>query len=364
MRRIAIQDLEINMIVARTVYAGDGRILLHPGINLNNDYIKRLGDLGVSSIYIKDKFLDDITVEDVVSEKTRVETVQAIRDNFFQLEKGHKLNTKTVQKLVDKLIDELLSSKNLLVNLSDIRTFDDYTFAHSVNVAILSIMTGISMQYNQLQLKELGIGALLHDLGKTKIDVKILNKPDDLNNEEFEEIKRHPEYGFQILRHYEEISLLSAHIAFQHHERWDGHGYPRQLSGENILAYARIVAVADVYDALLADRPYRPAYSINQATTIIKRMAGIYLDSNCVDAFLSNIAIFPISSFLELNTGEIGVVVDVNKEQPSRPVIRIIYGKNRRPLSKSHEIDLSKLSTITIKKTLTEKEISLLGSES
>jgi HD-GYP domain-containing protein (c-di-GMP phosphodiesterase class II) len=363
MRRIAIHNLATNMIVARTVYASDGRILLHEGIALNKDYIKRLGDLGISSIYIRDKFVEDDNIKDVVSEKIRVETIQAIRDNFYELEKGRRLNTKRIHTLVNNLIDELLINSNLLVNLADIRSFDDYTFAHSVNVAILSIMTGITMQYNELQLKELGIGALLHDLGKTKIDVNILNKPDDLNKEEFEEIKRHPQYGFDMLRKHDDISLLSAHIAFQHHERWDGHGYPRQLSGEKILEYARIVAVADVYDALLADRPYRPSYSINQASTIVKRMAGTFLDVNCVDAFLSNIAIFPIGSFLELNTGETGVVVDVNKEMPSRPIVKIIYGKDRHPLFKSHEIDLSKLSTITVKKVLTGQEISLLSNE-
>ena len=157
--------------------------------------------------------------------------------------------------MVDQIIDELLADLSVLVNLTDIRTFDDYTFASLSNVSVLAIMTGITMGYNDLQLKELGVGAILHDLGKIRIDKSILSKTGELSKEEYEEVKRHPVYGFEILRQYQDVSLLSANVAFQHHERWDGSGYPRGLSGENILEYARIVAACDVYDALLADRP-------------------------------------------------------------------------------------------------------------
>ncbi|MBC7076240.1 MAG: HD-GYP domain-containing protein, partial [Syntrophomonadaceae bacterium] len=242
----------------------------------------------------------------------------------------------------------LLSNRDILIHMSDIRTFDDYTFAHSVNVCILSLITGITLGYDDLKLRDLGIGALLHDIGKTKIDKEILNKPDDLTKEEFNEIKKHTVYGFKILRQYDDIPLLSAHIAYQHHERWDGQGYPRGLSDKNIHEYARIVAVADVYDALLADRPYRPSYTVNQAITILKRMSGIYLDANCVDSLIANIAIYPIGSVIELNTGEIGVVVDVNKKAPSKPVVKIILDKNNRKLPQPYEVDLSKFSTVVI----------------
>jgi HD-GYP domain-containing protein (c-di-GMP phosphodiesterase class II) len=221
-------------------------------------------------------------------------------------------------------------------------------------------MCGISLSYHDLKLKELGIGALLHDIGKTKIDISILNKEEDLTREEFIEIKKHSEYGFNILRQYPDVSLLSAHIAFQHHERWDGKGYPRQLDGDKILEYARIVAVADVYDALLADRPYRPSYSVSQAITILQRMSGIYLDPECVTALIANIAIYPIGSIVELNSGDIGIVVDNNKETPNRPILKIVYDTKNQRMIRPHEVDLSKLSTVVIRKTLTEEDIACL----
>lgn len=357
MRKISVDDLKVNMIVARTIFSSDGRALLLAGVSLNETYIKRLENLGIQSIYIKDGLIDDIEIPELISDQTRLETIKIVKDNFRMLKNDRKLDTHAVQKSVDNIIDELFSNRFVLLHLSEIWTFDDYTFAHSLNVCILSIMTGITLGYNDTKLKEIGIGSLLHDIGKTKINEEILNKYDDLSNSEYDEIKKHAEYGFEILRKYDDISLLSAHIAFQHHERWDGQGYPRGLKGNDIHEYARLVAVADVYDALMAERPYRPPYSVNQAINIIKRMSGIHLDPICVSALISNIAIYPIGSILELSTGQIAVVVDVNRESLSRPIVKVVFGSNHKQLNNAHEIDLSKMSTILIKRSLNDKEI-------
>lgn len=358
MIRLNVEELQPGMIVARSIYNSDGRILLQAGMVLESSYIERLKQIGIYSVYVKNDLLGNIEFEipELISETTRLNTIKDIKENFINIENNRKLNIRAVKTLVDNILDELLQNHNVLVHLSDIRTFDDYTFAHSVNVCVLSIVTGITLGYHDLKLKELGLGALLHDIGKTKINKEILNKPDDLTKEEFAEMKRHTEYGFEILRQYDEISLLSAHVAYQHHERWDGNGYPRRLAGENIHEYARIVAAADVYDALLADRPYRPSYTVNQALTVLNRMAGIYLDKNCVMALISNIAIYPIGTIVELNTGDIGVVVDNNKEYPNRPILKIIYDRSSHKLCCPHEIDLSKLTTVVIRRALSQEE--------
>lgn len=349
------------MVVARAIYNSDGRTLLHANIILSDAYIKRLSEMNIASIYVKDTIQEETDLQDVISEEVRVATIVAVRDSFQKLEQERRLNIQSVQVMVFKILDELLSNPNVLVNLSDIRIFDDHTFSHSVNVCVLALLSGIVLGYDEYKLRELGIGSLLHDIGKTRIPKDLLNKPDDLTREEFIEIKRHTEYGFEILRQYPEVALLSAHIALQHHERWDGHGYPRNLAGEKIHEYARITAVADVYDALLADRPYRPAYTINQAITILKRMSAIYLDERCVKALVANIALFPVGSMVQLNTGDYGVVIDVNRDSPSRPVIKVFSDKNGRRLPQIHEIDLSKLSTIMVFKVLCQEEIEELG---
>lgn len=360
MRRIAVEKLKSGMVVARTIYDANARALLQAGIILEDAYIKRLNELGIRSIYVKDPILFDIDIPEAISETTRLKTIKEIKTNFVNIENNLKLNIRSVKSLVDNILDELLASHDTLIHLTDLRTYDDYTFGHSVNVAILSIMTGISLGYHDFKLKELGLGAILHDIGKTKIDKYILNKPDDLTSEEYEEIKNHPAYGFAILRNYDDMPLLSAHIAYQHHERWDGQGYPRNLEGEEIHEYARIVAVADVYDALIADRPYRPAYTVNQALTVLKRMSNTYLDQEMVNALISNIAVYPIGSIVELNTGDIAIVVDVNRNAPTRPVLNVIYHKTTQKLCSPHEIDLSKLTTIIIKKSLTPEDLDLI----
>lgn len=355
MRRISVNNAQQGMINARAIYSSEGKILLADGIALNDFYITRLKELGILSLYIRDEFAGELSIPEVVSDKTRVETTKLIRQAFTQIESSRRINILNIRDAVDKILDEVLSHSNTLVHLVDIRAFDDYTFAHSVNVCILSLMTGISLSYNTLQLKELGIGALLHDIGKTRIPKDILNKPDRLDACEFQKMQEHSLQGFEILRQYPEISLLSSHVAFQHHERMDGSGYPRLLHGNDIHEYARIVAVTDVYDALLADRVYRHAFLPYEAIRELTRGAYTLFDPRVVAALLDNIAIYPVGSVVQLNTGDVGIVVDVNKQSQHRPIIRMLVDHHGEKIPGRQEIDLDKMSTVYIVKAFSEQ---------
>ncbi|MGI6551427.1 MAG: HD-GYP domain-containing protein [Syntrophomonadales bacterium] len=361
MRRVSLEYVEPGMKVGRTIYSTEGRPLLVSGMVLNENYIQRLRDYGIGSIIIKDDMFEEIEEPpDIISEQTRLESVKTVREVFRNFETKKRIDLKTVQETVNNLIDEVLSNRDLLMNFSDIRSYDDYTFCHSVQVCVLSIITGLSMGLDQLKLKELGAGALIHDIGKTRLDKELLNKPGQLTPEEYNEIKRHSETGFEILRANREMSLLSAHIAFQHHERWDGQGYPRGLRGEEIHPYSRIVSVADVFDALVADRPYRKAFSTNQAISLMRRMSGTQFEPTILEVLISNIAEFPIGSVVTLSSGEIAVVVDTNKEKPTQPVVRVVFNKRWKPLTTVREIDLIKDTSVQISRILTEAEVSQL----
>lgn len=361
MRRVSLEFVEPGMKIGRTIYDIEGRPLLVSGMVLNDNYIQRLRDYGIGSILIKTDMFDEIEEPpEIISEQTRLESVKTVKEVFKNFENKKRIDLKGVHKTVNNLMDEVLSNREILVNFADIRSYDDYTFCHSVQVCVLSILTGISMGFDQLRLKELGTGALIHDIGKTWIDKDLLNKPGELTTEEYEQIKRHSEYGFEILRANREISLLSAHIAFQHHEHWDGRGYPRSLRGDEIHQYSRIVAVADVFDALVADRPYRKAYSTNQAITLMRRLSGVHFEPNILEFLIANIAEFPIGSVVTLSSGEIGVVVDTNKEVPTQPVVRVVFNKRWKPLTDTIEIDLIKDNSVHISRILTEEEISQL----
>lgn len=358
MRRISVKNVRPGMKIARSIYASDGRLLLAAGITLTKNFINRLSSMGIGSLYIEDGLFNaDVEVKPVVSEKTRLESVKLMRETFFSVENKRHIDTGSVKRAVASLIDEILKNYGTLINFYEIRTYDDYTFCHSVDVCILSLLAGRTLGYSYEKLKELGIGALLHDIGKVRVKKSVLNKPGKLDPEEFREMQLHPEKGFDILRKHYDIPLLSAHVAYQHQERLDGSGYPRRLSGSKIHEYARVVMVADVFDALTSDRPYRESFPVDWAMKMVNSMAGWALEKDFVEALFLNVAPYPAGSVVKLNTGEIGQVVRGNRKAPFKPVVKVLVGRDMVLLAEPYEVDLSCAQEIQIEKTLSEQEI-------
>ncbi|MFZ5639185.1 MAG: HD-GYP domain-containing protein [Bacillota bacterium] len=357
MRKISISKVFPGMITARTVYSSSGHVLLSKGMSLNPMFIRRLKELGIPAIYIQEGYLGDRTeVEDVVSEKTRVETQQTVRRIFTEINRNKRVDIGAAKAAVNNIVDELLRNRRVVLNLTDIRSYDDYIFGHCVNVCILSVMTAITLEYNELQLRDLGVGAILHDIGKLLVSKDILNKPGKLAPAEMDKVKEHSKNGFDILREQQELSLLAAHIAFQHHEKVDGTGYPRGLKGGEIHEFSRLAAVADVYDALTADRVYRKAFMPHEALKIISEGSGTHFDSEVVRAFMEKVAPFPIGTIVALNTGEVGVVVDNHRKKPARPVIRLVLGAGNQNVDVLAEVDLLKNTEVEITRVLNEDD--------
>ncbi len=361
MRKIPLDYCQEGMLLGRSIIDSEGMVLLRAGVELEEIYINRLYDLGIRYIYIRDDSLGETDeIEDVISEETRITTVKMVKQTFSSLQSNRKINTPALRLVVNRMLDEILDNSNVLLSITDISSLDDFVFYHSVSVCTLSIMTGITLGYDDTKLKDLGIGALLHDIGKSKLDPEIIKHEGDLNEEELALLTKHPELGFSILRGHADLSLLSAHVAYQHHERWDGKGYPRQLAGTAIHEYARIVAVANIYDELMADRPNRPPYEVSQAINLIKLMSEVYFDPRIVTAMISNIAVYPAGAIIQLNTGDIGIVTHINSEVPHRPVVRIVVDSNLRLVRNPHEIDLGKMTTIIPVRSISERELKQL----
>lgn len=340
MRRVAIGLVKPGDKLAKTVYSADGTILLSAGMELKERYIKRLQDFGVPAIYIEDSISEGVVIPDVLQETTRVQSIKFIKESFKAIQVNGKINVKELKKVVNDIVDEILYNKGVLIGLSDIRAIDEYTYGHCVNVCVIAIIIGVALNYNQLRLRDLALGAILHDVGKCKIPKEILNKSEALTREEFEQIKAHTVEGFNLIRQYEEISSLAAHVAYQHHERLDGTGYPRNLKRDEIHEFAKIVAVADMYDALVTKRPYRDGILPHEAIEIIMAGTGIHLDGEIVKSFLKNIALYPNGSVVRLTTGQIGIVIDQNRGANSRPIVKI--------LNSDEEIDLVKRLNVLI----------------
>lgn len=348
MRLVSINHVKPNGNLARTIYDGQGRVLLAKGTALTEHYLKRLEDLGISSVYIDDGLSSDIEVEDVVSETTRLQVIQTAQDALRKVKAGSSLESKRVREAVGDIVDEILRTKEIIVHLTDIRSMRDHTFGHSANVCILSLLTGLAMGYDQSKLKDLGTGALLHDVGKAIVPEDIVNSKKVFSADEYQLIRKHVDYGFDILRKTDNINVIAAHVAWQHHERFNGSGYPRHLAGKNILEFARIVAIADVYDALATDRPYRSRHLPHEVIEIIRAGQGSDFDPDIAIEFIRNIAPFPKGSIVLLNTGQKGVIWGVKKDFPTRPNVKLLYDKKGNRVEGDQFIDLMKELTVFV----------------
>lgn len=261
------------------------------------------------------------------------------------------------------LLDNVISNHNTLIHLEDIRSHDDYLLMHSLNVAILSMMTGLTLGYNEAKLMDLGLGSLLHDIGMIMVDPNILNKAGGLTSEESEQVKKHPEIGFNILRTFREIPTKATHIAYQHHEKVDGTGYPRQLDRKSILEYALITAVADTFDAVVSDRPFRKGYSTTDGLIIAKKLANTYFDQEILEAFASNIAMYPVGCLISLNTGHIALVTSATRINSTRPLVQVVCDSNYNLIYPTFEINLQKTNEVSIIKRLSNEEVEMVRSQ-
>ncbi|MBP2654083.1 MAG: hypothetical protein H6Q73_1652 [Firmicutes bacterium] len=357
MLRLATNYLKPGMIIARNIYNANGTKLLAADTALDRRLILKIKKLGIDSVYIRHPFLD-IEPQEILHEKTRVEAIREIQKTFelFRLKKVVDLST--ISEVVVKIIEDSMDNRNFLIHLSDIRIHDDYTFGHSINVCLLSVMLGIKLNFREGQLFELAMGAILHDLGKMMIPQEILNKPGSLTPEEWTEMRQHTDKGFDILRRDYSMPLVSAHVAYQHHESYDGAGYARGLRGEEIHLFARIVAIADLYDAITADRPYREAMLPHEAYEIMLGSRGTKLDPEFTDVFLESVAIYPVGSTVLLDTGEIAIVVNTFPKLQSRPTVRVVIDERGKVMEGEGKIiDLAVNLTRFITKVFKAEEV-------
>ncbi len=342
MRKVSLERAQPGVHVARTILSLDGIILLSAGAELTEDMIIKLRHYSISELYIEDELSKGILVPEIIKEEIITEVKSQIKNVMTTPTIKVSVDGKKVLEIVDKLMTNILQSDNIVMNLSDIRSVDDYTFSHSVNVCIFSLITGVSMGVKGDNLKDLGVGALLHDIGKVRIDEAILQKPSSLTVSEYDETRRHTVYGYEILRNSRDINSTAHIIALYHHERIDGSGYPYKLKNTDIPMPARIVAVADVFDALTTDRVYRKKMLPNEVVDYMCSLSNKHFDKLVLDAFIRHVAHYPIGTAIVLNSGEKGLVSKYNPDYPSRPVIRVVIDENGKMLYKHKEVDLSR----------------------
>lgn len=323
MRLISTAQIQSDMVLARPIY-NEGCLILAEGTNNLGRYIRSLNRLGISEIYIEDAISEGIDIPDVITTKTRNICKETIRNTFKDFTKKGKIQVDNIESAIDLVIEEILQNKDVLISLNDIGTADEYTYTHSVSTTVYALMLGQRLEYSKDMLKRLAIGTILHDIGKIYIDHDIMFKEGKLTDKEYEYVKKHTLLGYNALKSCKSLSELSRIISLTHHEHIDGTGYPRGITGDKLHQFSKIVAIADVYDALTSTRCYRPKWSNKQAMDMLMKHCGTKFDTDLVGRFLQLIAVYPNGTQVKLTDGRIGIVKEQNPGMPLRPIIRIL----------------------------------------
>ena len=382
MRRAAVGELIPGMRLARAVFSERGDLMLNAEVVLTDRYIQMLKERGFFSVFVLDDDTADIHIGDLISERVRATITSDISRVFEAMQKAtaplRAASAETLQRElesgdlgryiqehesysqlqrdVEDVVDDVLEA-NVISGMNTIRTYDSYELIHAIDTTAVAVMLGKRFGYQRQDLLRLASGCLLHDIGMVTIEPTVLRKRGRLSPEEADRMRGHPLAGYEMLRKLRPGEVLANHVAFQHHERQDGKGYPRGLSGTNrveraagdrgkILLDAEIVAVADVYDALGSDRPYHAAYPPDQQVAVLGKLAGAHLNREVVQHLLSLLPIYPVGAEVMVLDGEYaryrGIVVRAHREAPDRPTVRLLFDQERQRVAPI-EIDLRRL---------------------
>jgi len=284
-----------------------------------------------------------VPLEEELSQARRVRTqTHSYLDQVFEdVRLGRSLDLADAKVVVSDMVSSIVRNPNAQLCLTQLKERDAYTAQHSVNVCVLSVTFARYLGMSEPELNLLGLGALLHDIGKLHTPLEILNKPARLTDEEFKVMQSHPGQGRDILRRIRGMPESAVDIAFTHHERLAGHGYPNRLHQHEISAWSKLVAVVDVYDAITSDRSYHDGMAATEALTRMYQWRERDFDPALMEQFIQCIGIYPVGTLVELTSDEVGIVISVNPEARLRPRLLLVRDGRGNPYFPSRVCDLS-----------------------
>lgn len=336
MVKVQINKVIKDGVLQTDLYTEDEILLLSKGKQVTSDIYALIENIEKSNLYLYQKIeygdIDAVKFDKIIKfdEQIKQRAVQTI--DYIYKSTDVKTSVAQANELSDILVDTVTSDLSVSISLDELKCSDEYTFKHSLDVASMAVLLGRELGLDHKALKELAVAGLMHDVGKTKIPNEIINKPDKLTDEEFAIMKKHPIYSYEIVKDTTGMSEVSKMAVLQHHEKWNGAGYPWHVKGYNINYYARILAVADVFDALVTDRPYHKHFTPSDAIEIMQGMVDSF-DLKILKVFLHCIILYPVGSLVALSNGDTAVVLENNKENILRPLIRTINSKQTMDLA-------------------------------
>jgi len=357
MKTKQISDEIIGRSIQTPVYSDDGHLLLSKGTVVNYKILSKLEHYAIRSSDLLDSLSGNIKPVGIINDEQMAESISVVK-KVFETVLHNEANgvssaippddMELVESIVQDLIESLANTGNLLYTVSEMFENASYTYKHSVNVSILSIMTSKALGYSQSDIKNIALGAFLHDVGKMCTDQTLITKPGRLTDIEREEVERHPEYGYDLIKDIESLPFTSKQIVLLHHEKLDGTGYPHGLKGIEIPEFVRIVTICDMYDAMATNRVYRGKMPIYTVLEILMTDAVFKIDRNVYRHLTENICIYPPGSGVILSDGRIGIVAFYRSTNPSRPHVRVIDLDTDVTDIRVENINLEKLQTIFI----------------
>ncbi|UCE65964.1 MAG: HD domain-containing protein [Candidatus Zixiibacteriota bacterium] len=287
------------------------------------------------------------------AKKTFFSAVSVVHNTMNQAKSQNSVNIAKTKRVVQQLIDVIIEDESALMEMTALRSFDDYTYVHSVNVCVLSLILGHNLGLDRKRLSNLGVGALIHDIGKTKLPIDLVNKPDSYDEYDWELMRRHPIYGVKFLlktRSVEETTARATSAVYEHHISYDGAGYPQLLKKRIPTLFARIVAVADTYNAMSSGRVYHRKKNLpDEVITNMANRAGSSFDPILLKVFINALGIYPVGTVVALSSNQVGIVTRSNPKDPENPKVKIVADESGLlELDQVKVIDLSKESGINV----------------
>lgn len=338
MNLISIEDVRSGMILARDVINDLGITFMSANTVLSPSSIEALRKLDIDFIYIKEEREVPSAVDEITVEQAYLRLLSFYKTIYTNVRQGKSLNIEQLSRETLPLFRKIVSDNNILAYLRRVRIDEDYVYMHSVNVGIFSMIIAKWANLRDDVQGSLAISGLLHDIGKTQISPSIIDKPGQLTEDEFKDIQRHTTFGNEILKLCTGASKELLEGVLYHHERIDGSGYPEGRRSGEIPLFAKVIAVADVFDAITANKTYREKISVYAAARVLKTESFNKLEPKITEIFLKNISRFYVGNKVKLNTGDIGEVILLNKTDVTRPLIKV--GEEYIDLSTNFKLEI------------------------
>ena len=351
MPRIKVAELLEGMVLSKPVISPKtGKLLLKDGAKIDEKMINAMQKHDVKKVEVIERYTLFVDAEMTTYnelEKKMIEDIKRLAPEKAEVNTSDEMVE--VSKRACKVVKDILDDKETIEFCVRMKLLDnEYFFEHSAYTCVLSLLTSGIMGFDYTMMKKIGKGALLHDLGLGEMPFLIkLEDPENLNALNNDLFKEHPVYGYYIAKE-KDIDRDSCKYIVAHHERWDGNGFPKGFSKEEIPIGARIIAVCDRYDTLIRHNNYPP----HEAIEYLYGGGDVMFDPKVVEAFTENLAVYPLGTLVRLSNGEVGVVVNVRKNKGPRPIVRVYYNDVNRKLREPKNIDLGEEKTIFIDEVL------------